>query len=65
MKKFKYYYDLEGVCGDCAVYRPKATSAETTATGYASNNESQSSDLNGDTTTARKPPMARCQGMYI
>ena len=48
MKKFKYYYDLEGVCGDRAAYRPKVTSAEITVTSYAPNNDSQSSDSNGD-----------------
>ena len=36
------------MCGDCAVYRPKARSAGTISAGYAPNVDIASSDLNGD-----------------
>ena len=54
MKIFKYYDDLEGVCGDRTAYRPKATSAEITVTGYAPNTDSQSSDSNGDSNDSKE-----------
>ena len=44
----KYYYDLEGVCGDRAAYRPKATSAGITSAGYTPNEDIPSSNSNGD-----------------
>ena len=48
MKKFKYYYDLEGVCGDRAAYCSKATSAQITVTGYPPNDDRHSSDSKED-----------------
>ena len=54
MKIFEYYYDLEEVCGNRVAYRPKATSAGITSTGYAPNVAVASSNLNGDNEDGEK-----------
>ena len=54
MKNFEYYYDLEDVCSDRAAYRPKATSAGITTTGYAPNFAVASSESNAHDKDAKE-----------
>ena len=49
MENFEYYYDLKEVYSDRTAYRPKATSAGITATGYAPSVAVSSSKTNADT----------------
>ena len=46
MKNFEYYYNLEEVCSNRAVYCPKATNRGITATGYVPIVAVASSDSN-------------------
>ena len=40
--RFKYYYDLETVCGDRAAFCPKTTSARISVGGYKPNDDPSS-----------------------